>query len=565
LNESFADFSEVLWEEHKYGKDAGDEHNFQGLQTYLYSNGSKKDLVRFYYQNREEVFDAVSYQKGGRILNMLRNYVGEDAFFKSLKLFLTTYKFKAVEAQQLRLAFEEITGWDLNWFWNQWFYGSGHPVLDISYGYDQASRTAKVFVKQTQPDKVFRLPVAIDVYQGSNKKRYNVWVENQADTFAFPADTRPDLINFDGDKILLCKKTDHKTLDNYLFQYKNAGLYLDRREAIDYAALNQVSDPVAFQFLKDAISDRSPGLRIHAIQQLNLLSDSIKGAVEPLLARLAENEPVSIIRASAIEALARLRNPAYRELFLKSVNDSSYSVAGNALNALGSIDSSAAYSKAKELSAQHIKGDLSRATINILYKYASESEFDSLASRFDELPLGNSKFSLLQPFAGYLKKVKDPGNFMKGIDMIVRFRDTIPEAYAAQIRSYINGMVLYGIATAKEKAGLTVQAAYVKSKISGKAKEAEGPVLSEETLRRYTGEYDYEGETIRVTLKDNKILNLAFPGQPEMELAPISSTKFSVKFMQGYTVEFQTNDNNEVTSLSFTSADEEIKATRKNQ
>ena len=181
-----------------------------------------------------------------------------------------------MEAQELRLAFEEVTGWDLNWFWNQWFYGSGHPVLDISYGYDQAAQIAKVFVRQTQSDKIFRLPVAIDVYQGGNKKRYSVWLENQADTFSFPVTARPELINFDGDKILLCQKTDHKTLDNYIFQYKNAGLYLDRREAIDFAAKNQVSDPEAFRFLKDAIYDKHPGLRIYAIQQLNLLSDSIK-------------------------------------------------------------------------------------------------------------------------------------------------------------------------------------------------------------------------------------------------------------------------------------------------
>jgi hypothetical protein len=39
--------------------------------------------------------------------------------FKSLNLYLTTNKFKT-EAHQLRLAFEEITGKDLNWFFNQW-------------------------------------------------------------------------------------------------------------------------------------------------------------------------------------------------------------------------------------------------------------------------------------------------------------------------------------------------------------------------------------------------------------------------------------------------------------
>jgi aminopeptidase N len=95
LNESFANYSETLWNEYKYGKDAGDDQNFGDMQGYLQSNSGKKDLVRFYYNDKEDVFDAVSYNKGGRILHMLRNYIGDSAFFKALNLYLTTNKFKS--------------------------------------------------------------------------------------------------------------------------------------------------------------------------------------------------------------------------------------------------------------------------------------------------------------------------------------------------------------------------------------------------------------------------------------------------------------------------------------
>ena len=53
---------------------------------------------------------------------------------------LTPYKFKPAEAQQLRLAFEDVTGQDLNWFWNQWYYGSGQPSLDINYDYNNGKK-----------------------------------------------------------------------------------------------------------------------------------------------------------------------------------------------------------------------------------------------------------------------------------------------------------------------------------------------------------------------------------------------------------------------------------------
>src|SRR4030095_8435680 len=95
LNESFANYSETLWSEYKYGKDAGDDQNFGDMQGYLQGGNTKKDLVRFYYSDKEDVFDGVSYNKGGRILHMLRNYVGDSAFFKALNLYLSTNKFKS--------------------------------------------------------------------------------------------------------------------------------------------------------------------------------------------------------------------------------------------------------------------------------------------------------------------------------------------------------------------------------------------------------------------------------------------------------------------------------------
>ncbi len=270
LNESFADFSEMLWNEYKYGKDAGDETNYRGMQGYLNSGVGHLNLVRFFYKDREEMFDPVSYQKGGRILNMLRNFVGDSAFFKSVNLFLTTRKFQSAEAHDLRLAFEEVTGQDLNWFWNQWYFGSGHPILDITYDYDTIAKTTMVIIKQTQPDKVFTFPIAVDVYQGTEKRRYQVWIDQASDTLSFPSDSKPELINVDGDKILLCEKTDHKTLDNFIFQYHQAGLYLDRREAIMYAAGKQNEDPKALDLLKTAMTDKYKGLRIFAIRNLNI-------------------------------------------------------------------------------------------------------------------------------------------------------------------------------------------------------------------------------------------------------------------------------------------------------
>ena len=185
LNESFANYSQVLWRAFRYGKDAGDEENNNDMQAYLFSGSDKKDLVRFYYADKEEVFDLVSYQKGGRILHMLRNYLGDDAFFAGLKKYLNDYKFKSAEATQLRLALEEVSGKDLNWFFNQWYYGSGHPKLNINYNYTPGK--TQVIIEQTQKgDKIFKLPIAIDLYSDGKKTRENVWMSNRIDTLTLP-------------------------------------------------------------------------------------------------------------------------------------------------------------------------------------------------------------------------------------------------------------------------------------------------------------------------------------------------------------------------------------------
>ena len=459
LNESFANYSETLWFEHKYGKDEGDAQNNLDMITYLGNPADTiKDLVRFYYNDPQDVFDNVSYPKGGRILGMLRNYVGDSAFFKSLNLYLTTNKFKSAEAQNLRLAFEEVTGKDLNWFFNEWYYSNGHPKMDINYDYDAANKTAKVFITQTQSGKPFKLPFAIDVYEGGAKKRYHVWMNDATDTFSFAANSKPDLINVDGDKILLCEKNDHKSLEQFIYQYNKAGLYLDRREAVAFAAKYQ-TDPEALNFLEKALSDKSWEIRSYTLNLLNIGNDTVKRAVENYLVNVAKNDSRKTVKAQAVEMLGRYKKMEYKPLFMKDVNDSSYTVAGNALTALAKIDEASAEVEAKKLLTQPAKGALKGA----LFAYTDESKFDSLATIFHDLPL-NRKGNMLRPFANFLGRVKNTPNLEKGVDMIVEFRDTIPAQLRKRTDPIIND-IIKGIEDKKDAAGLKEQSDYIKSKI----------------------------------------------------------------------------------------------------
>ncbi len=427
VNESMADYSQTLWEEYKYGKDAGDDENNQGLEQYLSNpDESKKNLVRYYYNDKEDVFDLVSYQKGGRVLHMLRNYVGDDAFFKSLNNYLTTNKFKAGESAQMRLAFEEVTGKDLNWYWNQWYYGNGHPKLKIDYSYDDAAGKAMVIVEQTQTTgKVFTLPIAVDVYNGANKKRYDVWLKNKIDTLVFNYTSKPDLINVDADKILLAEKTDNKTEANYIAQWKYAKLYMDRKEALEFFAKKTMPE------MAKGLHDKFAGLRISTIQNLSSSPYKNDPVVIADIEDIAKNDKSKKAKAAAIKYLVKNGNAKFLSLFQANVTDSSYSVAGAALEGLAALDSSNAYTLAKKY-GNDAKGALGTVVTKILIANGTEDDFDFVAKNYNDAPPSFDKLSMTKKFGDYLLKVNDISKLKKGIDYMMKFRNIIPEAYRGQ-------------------------------------------------------------------------------------------------------------------------------------
>ena len=443
VNESFADFSETLWDEYKYGKDAGDEHNYEAMMKYLQSANDDLTLVRFYYKDKEDMFDAVSYEKGGRILNMLRNYVGDSAFFKSLNKYLTDNKFKTGEAQQLRLAFESVTGQDLNWFWNQWYYSNGHPVLKIDYTYNETDKKANVIIQQVQQtDNIFRLPIAIDVYTGSNKQRYKFWATNKTDTFSFAYTTKPDLINVDADKILLCQKTDNKTAENYKAQFMNAPLYLDRREALEYFAQNKMPE------LSLGLKDKFAGLRSYTLDLLSQDSSILTNtALLSLIENMAQTETDNKTKSKALELLAVTGNEKYKPLYTKYVNDSSYSVAGAALGGLYLLDQRSAAELAKKL-APDAKGKLDEAIGAIIMQGGNEADYDFIVGRIKNQPLSENKITSALIFCGYLAKLNDTQKIKSGIDEVIAVMKQVPESY----RTYTDPafkQTLQKLATAK--------------------------------------------------------------------------------------------------------------------
>ena len=140
-------------------------------------------------------------------------------FFAGMNDYLKTYEYKNAEAHQLRLCFEKVSGKDLNWFFNQWYFGSGHPKLNYSYTFEPVKKQVTVIVNQSQ-ELPFEFPLTIDVYDNGQPKRQQVWVNAAAkNTFTFDVSKNPDLVNINADGILVADVTENKTPEQNLMQF----------------------------------------------------------------------------------------------------------------------------------------------------------------------------------------------------------------------------------------------------------------------------------------------------------------------------------------------------------
>ncbi|WP_213280295.1 M1 family metallopeptidase [Chryseobacterium indologenes] len=380
VNESFANYSEYLWNEYKYGKDQADYHLMTDVNNYLHNPSDfNKNLVRFNYESREDVFDLVTYQKGGGILNMLRNYLGDDAFFAGMNDYLKTNEYQNAEAHQLRLSFEKVSGKDLNWFFNQWYFGSGNPKINYTSTFEPVKKQVTVTINQTQ-EKPFEFPLAIDVYDNGKPKRYNVWVNAEAkNTFSFDVSKTPDLVNINADGVLLAEITDTKTPEQNLMQFTNSKEFKSR-----YLALAGIKDqagksPAAVKLLAAALKDSFFRVRIKALGLIDLANPEQMKALGGEVEKLASNDPKTLTQAAAITALGKTKDKKYLPLFEKGINAVSNAVKGSSMSALLTIDPSRANGLADKIDMKGASDELRAQLLPIIVKNRITSQIENIA------------------------------------------------------------------------------------------------------------------------------------------------------------------------------------------
>ena len=333
LNEAFANYSEYLWQEKKYGHYEADMHGMDELEQYLEEAEEKQvDLIRFIYHHSDDMFDNHSYAKGGMVLHMLRKYVGDEAFFSTLNYYLETYRHQSVEVHDLRLAFEKITGEDLNWFFNQWFLASGHPRINVKDSYSDG--LVRLEVQQLQDltkTPIYELPVYVDIYAGGEKQRYHILIDEEFQVFEFESSQSPDLIIFDSEHQLLAEIKHEKTLEELVFQFSNTDKFLPRYKALD--SISKSTDSLSYPVLRTALDDDFWYFRQIAVVAFDGYEGSNLEEIRKVISNIAREDPKSLVRAEAIGVLYSLGGHQFAEIYKEALYDSSYAVIGNALYA----------------------------------------------------------------------------------------------------------------------------------------------------------------------------------------------------------------------------------------
>lgn len=382
VNESFANYSEYLWNEHKYGKDFADYTLMKASEGYFRDPSNvNKNLVRFNYHSREDMFDGVSYNKGGSILHMLRNYLGDDAFFAGLSDYLKSNEYGSGEAQQLRLSLEKVSGKDLNWFFNQWYYGKGHPKISYTSTYEPVKKQVKVTVKQDQIGENFQFPLSIDVYENGKPTRKNVWVSaKEENDFTFSVSKNPDLININADGTLLAEITETKTPEQYFTQYSSSKDFLSRYKAVENASENASKNAASLKTLVAALKDQNFRIRMKALSGLDLSKPDQQKTALAEVERMVSNDPKTLVQSAAISALAKTKDRKYLPLFEKGMSAVSNSVKGMSLGAISAIDPARVSSLADKIELEGASEELIAQLLPTIVQNKIEKQMPAIAS-----------------------------------------------------------------------------------------------------------------------------------------------------------------------------------------
>lgn len=337
LNESFGTYSDYLYTRNEYGEDAGAYDLLGKKNQYLNEAHTRyvRPIVFNRYNDPGDNFDSHTYPKGANVLHLLRYLLGDDTFFRVLSTFLHENAFRPVDTHDLMKTVKEVSGKNMDWFFEQFVYSPGHLVVDVDKTWDNERKILVVRVIQKQDSlpgvPVYTVPVNMGFLFPDEKIVKEVWLKNKAETFEFAFGSEPLLVRFDEGNYLLKECTFKKPVYELLYQAEHDDV-IGRLSAVDELKPFSSDISVTDEWVKRATGDTFWAVRQAALVNIGKLPG--KGHVE--IIKAAASDENSKVRQSAVRLLGDLRDASNVKLFKKIFqSDNSYAVQAEALRSIG--------------------------------------------------------------------------------------------------------------------------------------------------------------------------------------------------------------------------------------
>lgn len=147
------------------------------LQGYnLYVPPDRDYPVGQFTQKQDERDNAIGYQKSAMVFHLLRQEVGDDAFWLTLKELVAQYRGRHAEWGDVERLFADVTRKDLRWLFAQWVEQPGAPTVSLSDAVahpmkGDSSYRLDVTLTQTA-DRPFRMPLQLLVRMEGGREQF---------------------------------------------------------------------------------------------------------------------------------------------------------------------------------------------------------------------------------------------------------------------------------------------------------------------------------------------------------------------------------------------------------
>ena len=204
LSEGFATYFGALF----FEEADGDErfHQMLSRSRARYIEANRRAPAPIFNPAITDLFDllnAYNYSKGGLVLHMLRGLMGNEAFFDGIRRFYREFRDQTVLTRDFQAVMETRYGSTLDWFFEQWIYRAGHPVVEASWSWDEETGEVTMQVRQTQRQEPFRMPLTLAFAIGDREQRRRIELRDRSHVFRFDLDEAPGEVLLDPDSWLL--------------------------------------------------------------------------------------------------------------------------------------------------------------------------------------------------------------------------------------------------------------------------------------------------------------------------------------------------------------------------